>query len=268
MYPNLKAECGINEYGHRWCGIHPDNLSEAANITLELFNAAVDGTQTLTEAEAKAIADRMGVTVEYLFSPVPTLYYAETDAQKDELYRMQNTLWDYCDKRNFDYSSEKRSFYEEPDDMGRKHALPAFTVTAKALIQPITYAAYRYLCGKVKSAQRALEAEQERRCASPPRGIGTTPGTTTQPMLNELTNDLTEELTIARVCLERAETMLSEVCEEYFNETTNNPKTPKGRENILLYFDENRVHSWIARDYLIDLHKALDSIEAVMTAGV
>ena len=61
--------------------------------------------------------------------------------------------------------------------------------------------------------------------------------------------DLTDELTHAQVFLERVENTLGEVTEEFFNDLSNNPNTPKGKERIALFFNQNRVLSDIARDY-------------------
>ena len=79
--------------------------------------------------------------------------------------------------------------------------------------------------------------------------------------------DLTDELTCAQVFLERVENTLGEVADDYFNETVNNPTTPKGKENIALFFDENRVKAHIARDYAIRMRKTLANMEGLIKSA-
>ena len=76
--------------------------------------------------------------------------------------------------------------------------------------------------------------------------------------------DLTDEITHAQVRLERVETTLGEVVDEYFNSLSNNPDTPEGRGLIALYFNQNRVLSDIARDYVIQIRETLADMRGLI----
>ena len=81
---------------------------------------------------------------------------------------------------------------------------------------------------------------------------------------------LDPEMLDAEVYIERVEAMLGMLCEEYFsNIRIFNPHTPKGKEAIVLFFDENRVYAEIARSFAVDLRNSLAAIRAVTaSAGV
>ena len=79
--------------------------------------------------------------------------------------------------------------------------------------------------------------------------------------------ELTDEITEAQVCIERVETVLGEVVDEYFNNLSNNPDTQKGKELIALFFNQNRILSDIARDCVIQLHHTLNNMENTVKQG-
>ena len=78
---------------------------------------------------------------------------------------------------------------------------------------------------------------------------------------------LDAELLDARVLVERVRVLLRIVCEDYFNEQTNNPNTAKGQQGILGGFDENRVICWSANACVVELDKAIGNMAAVMSAA-
>jgi hypothetical protein len=79
--------------------------------------------------------------------------------------------------------------------------------------------------------------------------------------------DLKYEITEAQVFIERVETILAEVTEEYFNDLSNfnfNPGTPEGKENIASYFNQNRILTDIAYDYAIQVRKTLAGLMGII----
>ena len=80
-----------------------------------------------------------------------------------------------------------------------------------------------------------------------------------------LLNTMTDALSEADIALERAETLMCPLAEDYFNENANNPKTTKGQQNIIANFDESRIHAQIVRDYLHDLRNTLNAMRMTVS---
>jgi hypothetical protein len=91
---------------------------------------------------------------------------------------------------------------------------------------------------------------------------------TTGKGLEALRNTLTDEAVHALVCLEKADLVLAELAEDYFNETVNDPDTPEGRENIVTFFGENHVRAHIVRDYVAQLRATLDNVASLVADRV
>jgi hypothetical protein len=195
MYPNLKAECGKDNL----CGVHPESLAKAANITLELFNAAINGGRALTHAEAQAIARGLNqcrayatyvplITEEYILSPTLTQFAALTESQKNELSMIQKEIWDFCDMRNFNYDSysnpDQRALVEEMHARGRDRAARCMEIVARLLFQPISYAEYRNMCKEIGFVRGHLRTEREKEHAVA-RGIDDKLPAVTPPKLRK-----------------------------------------------------------------------------------
>jgi hypothetical protein len=82
--------------------------------------------------------------------------------------------------------------------------------------------------------------------------------------MNNVLNELTDEVTFAQVHLERSEAALGAVIEEYFEDLTNDPKTPKGKEGIISGFEQNGVFAGIARDYVVETRSILGEMAATI----
>ena len=186
LYPNLIAECGKGLL----CGVNPEALARKANITLELFRAALVGNHALTTGEAQAIANEINrcrlvdlnhatISGEYLLSPTLMEYIAEDDWQKERLGDMQRAFADICDLRNFSYDESWESKnIKLVHDRRRKEAAVCVPLIVKAMFNPISYAEYRYLRRQVAFVHQSLNEEKQREVLPAPREIDTKPPTT------------------------------------------------------------------------------------------
>ena len=86
--------------------------------------------------------------------------------------------------------------------------------------------------------------------------------------MKNLLFDLDAEMFMARANIEKAESALVEICEEYFSDTeTHTPATPTGRSKIVSGFKQNRVFAEIARDYVVQVRQALTGAAALITGA-
>jgi hypothetical protein len=79
--------------------------------------------------------------------------------------------------------------------------------------------------------------------------------------------ELADEIAEARVFIERLETVLGEVVDEYFSDLHKNLYTLKGKELIVLFFNQNRILSDIAQDCAIRLRHTICNMKALIEQG-
>ena len=83
----------------------------------------------------------------------------------------------------------------------------------------------------------------------------------------EAARRLNDEITDMQLSLERAEIIMQDVDEDYFNTLSFNPKTEEGRFRIAHEFDRNRIKSDIVTDYLFRIRKQLEELNALCKDG-
>jgi len=87
------------------------------------------------------------------------------------------------------------------------------------------------------------------------------------PPKTEVFLELADEIAEAQIFIERMETVLGEVVDDYFNDLRNNPDTLKGKELIVLFFNQNRILSDIAHDCMIRLRNTIGNMKALIEQG-